>query len=262
MGRLTPLVALALLAAPAAAAPTRVASLNLCTDELALLLAAPGQMASVTFLGADPAETPLAPRAKGLHRNNGRMESVAGLVPDLVLTGGGSNRYAAEMARRLGTRVVDVPPPTTLDELRRNVRTVAEALDRKPQGEALIAEMNAKLGPVPAQRRSAVLMSGGGYTVRPNSLAATLARHAGLEQQPFPSERVDLERLLAQPPELIVVTRYRANQTSLYQLWLAQPALKQVSKRTRLIEIDGRAWTCLGPSVADDIVRLRARLAS
>jgi iron complex transport system substrate-binding protein len=35
---------LALFAAPAAAAPARVVSMNLCTDQLAMLLAAPGQL--------------------------------------------------------------------------------------------------------------------------------------------------------------------------------------------------------------------------
>ena len=44
---------LAFAAAPAAeAAPARVASLNLCTDELLLLLAAPGQIASSLPAGA------------------------------------------------------------------------------------------------------------------------------------------------------------------------------------------------------------------
>lgn len=249
-----------LIASPAAAAPQRVASLNLCTDELALLLAAPGQLASVTFLGADPNETPVAPRAAGLHRNNGRMESVAALVPDLVLTGGGANRYAAEMARRLGTRVVDVPPPTSLAEVRRNIRTVAKALGRGRQGEALIATMNARLGPAPTRQRPAVLLSGGGYTVRTDSLAAELARHAGLAQQAYVDERVALERLIANPPQVIVVTSYRAGQASLHQMWLAHPALKRLPASTRMIEIDGRSWTCLGPLVANDIARLRMRL--
>ena len=250
----------ALIASPAGAAPQRVASLNLCTDELALLLAAPGQLASVTFLGADRNETPVAPRAAGLHRNNGRMESVAALAPDLVLTGGGANRYAAEMARRLGTRVVDVPPPTSLAEVRRNIRTVAKALGRERQGEALIATMNARLGPVPVGQRPAVLLSGGGYTIRTDSLAAELARHAGLAQQAYPDERVALERLIANPPEVIVVTSYRAGQASLHQMWLAHPALKRLPASTRMIEIDGRSWTCLGPLVAGDIAELRASL--
>ena len=261
MGNLKRWLALAaLIASTAAAAPQRVASLNLCTDELALLLAGPGQLASVTFLGADARETPLAARSQGLHRNNGRMESVASLAPDLVLTGGGANRYAAEMARRLGTRVVDVPPPTSLAELRRNIRAVASAFGRARHGEALIARMDARLGSIPARQRPAILLSGGGYTVRPDGLSARLALYAGLAQQTYPSERVGFERLLSDPPQVIVVTRYRAEQASLYQMWLNHPALKRLPASTRVLEIDGRSWTCLGPLVADDIARLRARL--
>lgn len=262
MGRLTPLLALALVAGAAEAAPRRVASLNLCTDELALLLAAPGQLASVTFLGADPHETPLAARAAGLHRNTGRMESVAALAPDLVLTGGYASRYAGEMGRRLGTKVVDVPPPQSLDDLRRNVRAVAAALDRKVQGERLIAWMDRTLGAPPARLRSGALISGGGYTVEANGYAARIARYAGVVQRAYPADRIEMERLLADPPEVLVVTSYRAEQMSRYQAWLQHPALRRLAARTRIVHIDGRSWTCLGPLVAADVARLRAQLAS
>lgn len=254
-------MAAALMASPAAAAPLRVASLNLCTDELAMLLARPGQLASVTFLGADARETLLAPRARGLHRNNGRMESVAALAPDLVLTGGGANRYAAEMARRLGTQVVDVPPPLTIGEVKRNIRAVAQALGNAREGEALVARLDANLGRVPTRARSAIILSGGGYTVRPDSLSAQFVRHAGLAQQDYLTERVALERLVADPPEVIVVTRYRARQASLHQMWLAHPALKRLPPSTRFVEVDGRAWTCLGPLVAHEVAKLRGRVS-
>ena len=259
MGRLIFLAFAALLAAPAAAAPQRVASLNLCTDELALLLAAPGQLASATFLGADPNETPPAARAKGLHRNTGRMESVVSLTPDLVLTGGGSNRYAAELARRIGTRVVDVPPPTSIADLRSNIRIVAQALGRPRRGEQLIERLDSQLGPLPARRKPAVLMSSGGYTIRSDGLAAEFLLHAGLEQQRFDSDWVQLERLLTKPPEVVVITRYYARQMSNNQLWLAHPALKRLPKQTRVVEIDGRPWTCLGPLVAGEVARLRGK---
>lgn len=262
MGRLTPLLALALVAGAAEAAPRRVASLNLCTDELALLLAAPGQLKSVTFLGADRHETPLAGRARGLHQNTGRMESVATLAPDLVLTGGSASRYAAEMARRLGTRVIDVPPPQSLDDLRRNIRTVAEALDRRPQGERLIGWMDRTLGKAPARLRRGALVSGGGYTVAPGGFAAQIARFAGIAQQAYPGNRIEMERLLADPPEVLVVTNYRAEQMSRYQAWLQHPALRRLPRSTRIVQIDGRSWTCLGPLVAADVARLRTVLSS
>ena len=95
--------AISLLLAPAAAdaAPARVASLNLCTDELLLLLAEPRQIASVTHLGRNPAETPLWASARRYRSNDGSLVSVVGLRPDLVLTMGGGARDRVAIAGRL-----------------------------------------------------------------------------------------------------------------------------------------------------------------
>lgn len=243
-----------------AAAPQRVVSLNLCTDELALLLTPKGKLASVTILAADRQETMLVGRAVGIPTNNGRMDSVAALRPDLVLTGGFSNRYATELAARLGSKVVDVRPANTLGELRSNIRNVAQAVYNTELGDRIIAALDADLDQVPVKRQSAVLLSGGGYTVRASGLSATLLRHAGLEQMSFPGDRASIEQLIANPPEVIVITHYRATQSSRYQSWLAHPALRKLPKSTRILHVDGRAWTCLGPPIGAEIARLRARV--
>ncbi len=246
------------LVAPVAAAPARVASLNLCSDELALLLAAPGQLVSVSRLGADPNETVLAGRAKRLAINRGRVTDVVPLSPDLIITSGGDPNAAAT-ARRLGFAVLELPQPETLADVRANVRAVAAALGRKATGEATIARMDATLaGPVAAT--PALLVSGGGLTVAPDGLASEWLRHAGLVQQPVPRGQLSLERLLASPPRVMVVTEYRANQTSLNQAWLEHPALAAL-KGVETLHSDGRPWTCLGPTLAPEIARLRAEVA-
>jgi iron complex transport system substrate-binding protein len=244
------------LAAPVAAAPARVASLNLCSDELALLLAAPGQLISVSRLGADPDETTLAARAKGLMVNRGRVTDVVGLSPDLVITSGGDPNAAAT-AKRLGLKVLDLPQPQTLDEVRANVRSVAAALGRPAAGETALRRMDADLAGLTGAT-PALLVSGGGLTVAANGLAAEWLRHAGLVQQDVPRGQLSLERLLSDPPQVLVVTQYRANQTSLNQAWLAHPALRSLSAGVRRVESDGRGWTCLGPTLAPEIARLRA----
>ncbi|WP_317616335.1 substrate-binding domain-containing protein [Paracoccus mutanolyticus] len=78
----TMLVALAM---PAGAAPRRVVSINLCTDQLALAVAAPGQLVSVSELARDPALSAMASRAAAIPSNRGRAEEVLALRPDLVL---------------------------------------------------------------------------------------------------------------------------------------------------------------------------------
>jgi iron complex transport system substrate-binding protein len=244
--------------APALAAPKRVASLNLCSDELALLLAAPGQLVSVSRLGADSHETVLAGRARGLAINRGRVTDVVALSPDLVITSGGDPN-AASTARRLGFAVLELPQPERLDDVRANVRAVAAALGRKAAGEAVVARMDAALaGPVPAA--PALLVSGGGLTVAADGLAAEWLRHAGLVQHSVPRGQLSLERLLASPPRVMVVTEYRSNQTSLNQAWLEHPALDAL-KGVETLHSDGRPWTCLGPTLAPEIARLRAQVA-
>src|SRR3954469_7280399 len=113
-----------------AAAPRRVASLNLCTDELLLLIAAPEQVASVTHLAQSPAETPLWRRARRYMRNDGSLVSVAALKPDLVLTMGGAGRARAGIAARLGSRLVDLPYPGRIADVETAVTRVAAALGR------------------------------------------------------------------------------------------------------------------------------------
>lgn len=262
MGRLIALFLIAFVApaagpAEAAAPPARVASLGLCTDELALLLAEPGQLVSVSFLGHDARETPLAGKARGLHSNDGRFSSVAHLKPDLVITGGAVNRFARELAERTGTRVVDVPPPLTLAELRKNIRTVAAVLGHPARGEALIGWMEAKLGTPPGEARDGLMIVAGGLTPDVHSIAAELLGHAGIRQMVMPSSRVTLEGLVATPPPLLILSRYRADQFSLPQDWLGTST--RLSGR-KPVHVDGRLWSCPGPLAAADVARLRMEI--
>ncbi len=262
MGRLIALIGLLAFAANAAEAatpsvPTRVASLGLCTDELVLMLAKPEQLVSISFLGHDPRETPLAPKARGTHSNDGRFSSVAHLKPDLVVTGGAVNRFARELAERTGTRVVDVPPPMTLADLRENIRTVAAALGYPARGEALVVWMNGKLGTPPATKSDALMVVAGGLTPDVHSIAAELLGHAGIRQMAVPSSRVTLEGLVASPPPLLILSRYRSDQFSLPQDWLGTAT--RLSGRTP-VHVDGRFWSCPGPFAAADVARLRTEL--
>ena len=254
------LALLTLVAVAAAPAPKRVASLNLCTDELALLLAASGQLVSVSRLGGDPQETALARRARGLKLNNGRIDDVAALAPDLVLTSGGiGGTTAAALAARMGVRVVVLPFPATIGDVHANIRAVAAALGRQTEGEAAVARLDAALGPVPALLTPALMTGGGGVAPAADGLDAEFLRHAGLRQI-VGGETVRLEAILANPPQVLVLSRYRDRAASLNTTWLRHPALARLPARVRRAETDGRAWTCAGPETAEAVAALRAAL--
>ena len=256
MGRLiASLLAAVLLSFPVAAG-SRVASLGLCTDELLLLLAPPEQVASVSFLVADPEESELARRAAGVPRNDGSLESALKTKPDLILTGGAVNARASELAKRVGLEVLDLPPPSTLDALRTNIRRLGAALGRKAAADRLVASMNARLGRERHERRAALKVETGGLAAFTEGLSAEMFRHAGLDLIATPEVRVDRERLLIDPPPFLIRSRYREGVTSRPATW------RPPEGPWRTLWLDGRRWTCPSPLAALDVARLRREVAN
>jgi iron complex transport system substrate-binding protein len=242
------------------AAPRRAVSLNLCTDEMLLLLAFPSQIASVTHLAHRPEETRLAPLARRYRRNDGSLLSVFALKPDLVLTMGGGVRDRQAIAQRLGIAVLDLPYPQQLADVQRNLVLVAHALGRTAAARALNARIDALKRTSPHAAADTLWIGGGGRTVAADGLAAEWMRLAGLRQRQVRGDRVELEQLLTRPPQVLLRSDYRRGQYSSEQRWLSHPLARRV-RAEQSLATDGRAWTCMGPTVLPEIERLRRELA-
>lgn len=244
--------------APAEAAhgtAQRVASLNLCTDELLLLLAEPGQIVSVTHLAARPEESPLWERARLYPANDGSLASVAAARPDLVLDmGGGGDRLA--LAKRLGAQTVDLPFPTSLDDVAASIRRVAAALGREDAGERLVGRIEALRRTAPPAMLDTLWIGGGGRTVAAEGLEAQWMALAGYRQRAIAGDQLQLETLLVAPPQILLRSDYREDQYSRAQSWLAHP-LARARGASRIVVTEGRRWTCMGPLLIDEIERLR-----
>ena len=247
------------LSAPADAAPRRVASLNLCTDELLLALAAPDQIVSVTRLAQDVAETPLWRQARRYRRNDGSLLAVAPLRPDLVVSMGGGARDRLRLAARLGIATLDLPFARTLDDVEAAIARVARALGRPAAGAALLRRMAALRASAPRRRLEAIWLGGGGRTVAADGLEAQWMALAGLRQRPMRGDRVSLETLIAQPPAVLLRSDYRQGQYSAGQRWLSHPVARR-ARGSRTLATDGRRWTCMGPLLLDEVERLRREL--
>lgn len=235
--------------------PQRVVSLNLCTDELLLELAAPEQIASVSHLSQRKAETPLWRAALTHAANDGSLVSAAAARPDLVLTmGGGGDRL--RIAERMGIDVVDLPYPHSLDDVIAGIRRVAGALGREEAGERVIARIADARQSAPTAALDAIWVGGGGRTVAADGLEAQWMRLAGLRQRQLTGDRVQLEELLTRPPAVLLRSDYRADQYSQGQSWLTHP-LARAARNSRTITTDGRRWTCMGPALLDEVDRLR-----
>ena len=80
------------------APPQHVVSMNLCTDQLAMLLAAPGQLVSVSHVARDPRASALADQAMAYPVNHGDAEEIYLAKPDLVLAAASSRAVEPKIA--------------------------------------------------------------------------------------------------------------------------------------------------------------------
>jgi iron complex transport system substrate-binding protein len=248
------------LASSADAAPRRVASLKLCTDELLLMLADPAQIASVTHLSRNPYEYSGWRSARLYPRNDGTLLSVTRVRPDLVLDMGGGGRDTARIAERLGIRLLNLPYPQRLADIEQAIRTVAGVLGRPEAGARALARIAALKRTAVKSAVEAVWLGGGGRSLPAQGLGAEWMALAGLRQRPLNGDRITLEQLLVRPPPILLRSDYRQGQYSGEQRWLHHP-LARGSGRSRTMTTDGRPWTCMGPLMVDEVLRLRRELA-
>ena len=256
----------ALLVAPASAQPARVLSLNLCTDQLLLALAAPGQIAAVTLLARDCAISAACEAAARVKAVRGTAEEVLALSPDLILAGRFGAGPAIEAAKRLRIPVLTIADATSLPGIRANISDIAGALGRAAEGQALLSAFDLRLAaiPRPETRRVAAVYHPNGYTAGPSSLANAVLRRAGLDNYAVQhglsvSGNLPLEHLLQFPPDMLVVGA-SASGYSLAQAMVQHPALRR-GFAGRIVEVPGRDWICGSPATLDAVeILARAQL--
>lgn len=237
------------------ASALKVASLNLCTDEYLLLLTRPDEVASVTRLAQDPAESRLWRQARAFPANRGSVEGVIATRPTLLLTMGGSGRSSGQLARKMGVRSLDLPFAATIDDVAANMRRVAMALGDGRRADPWLKRLTALQRSAPSRRYDAIYLSGGGNSLSSGSPAVEWLALAGLKQRVLPGGRATLETLLVSPPAVLVRSEYRRGEMSQGMRWFDHPIVRRLEQRT--ISTDGRAWTCGGPLMVTEIERLR-----
>ena len=109
----------------ASEAPQRIVSINMCTDELLLALADPGQIVALSPYAADPAMSFLADKAVHYRHDAAEAETVVALHPDLVLAGSFNDPATLAMLTRLGYRLALLDAPRSIDESIAQIRKVA-----------------------------------------------------------------------------------------------------------------------------------------
>ena len=249
--------------APAWAKPERIVSMNLCTDQLVMMLADRDRIASVSYLAANPQASALADEADGLTLNHGLAEEILPMEPDLVLAGSFTTRPTVALLRRFGFSIVEMPAASSLDDIRANIRTVAEAIGEVSRGEAMIAEFDRTLQQLPAAESVpplAVLYWANGFTSGKGTLANAAVEAAGFRTLGWAlglngTAQLPLETLLNADPDVLIFGRQREDPALANEVF-RHPALGRAFDNRPMISLPDYLWVCGTPFVAEAVARL------
>jgi iron complex transport system substrate-binding protein len=243
-------------------------SINLCADELLVTLADPGQVAALSVTATDPRLSYVAEAAKAYRHDAAEAETVVDLDPDLVLAGRFTKRATRDMLTALGYRVVLLDPARSLDESIAQIRRIAALVGHPERGEALVARIEAAraaaAAAIPAgahptaavyQRRGYVT---GGDTLTGDLLATVGFANLGGTLAGKTGGFVPLERLVAEPPDYLVVTSFSADADDQGSALLAHPALAGLYPPAKRIRLPEKLTVCGGPSLPEALDWLAA----
>lgn len=243
-------------------APKRVVSINVCTDQLAMLLSREGQLQSVSYFARDPMLSVMSGKAMLLPVNHAQAEEVFLLKPDLVLAGTFSSRATVGLLRLLGVRVEEFAPARSFEDIFDHMERMGKLLGRKKEADTLVTDMKARLAAIskPQHQRSIALYYANSYTAGRGTLIDDAVRLAGLDNL---ADRagitgaafIPLEVLVMEKPD-ILVRGAQDRSPAMAKQNFEHPALLALERDARAITLPDNLTVCGGPFSVEAVERL------
>ena len=213
--RFAPLLAALWLASAAQAGestphPMRIVSLNMCVDAIVVELVSHDRIAALSHYARDPQRSTISEAARHLPITYETAEEVVALRPDLVLASRHSAIATRNALKRVGIRFEPFDVPDSIEQSLAQIRTVARLLGAEPEGEAMVARIQAALDaarlPPGEPPLTAAVYQPGGQSAGANTVVGELMELTGLrniaarygvdQYRPLP-----LEVQISAPPE-------------------------------------------------------------
>lgn len=257
-------------------APRRVVSLNPCLDAILVRVADRSQIAALSHYSRDRGSSSIVDIAQVLPFTYESAEEVVALRPDLLLSGNHTSPATRAALARMGLHAEEFPVPESVEASLAQVARVARLVGRPDRGETLIAAIRAAIAaaaPAPGTPRlSALVYQSNGFASARGTLVDEMLRRTGFDNVApryglKRTANVPLERLIADPPDVLLAGIPKPGAPSWADRVLEHPALSQVSARMRREVFPQRLMNCGGPvlietaralaSARDDALRAR-----
>jgi iron complex transport system substrate-binding protein len=244
------------LGASAPPEPRRIVSLNPCLDVILVHVAERPRIAALSHYSHDPASSSIGPSGATYPFTYETAEEVLALRPDLVLAARYSSPATRAALARLGVRTALFAVPETVEESLTQVREVARVVQRPERGEALIAQIRAALAaaaPKPGTPRlTAVTFQSGGFATGPGTLMDEMMRRCGFDNKALAygltrTGDISLERLVADPPDVLLAGEAAPGAPNWADRILNHPALRRAGVRMHRAVFPQQLTFCGGP---------------
>ncbi len=243
-----------------AAGLARIASINLCTDQLLLPLADPAQILGLSRFSHDGWQSWAADEARRFPSLSGGAEDVLMLKPDIVVASLFDKRATREILKAQGLRLAEFSVPRDLDEVKAQISEMGEIVGHPDRAAAENARLDAAMArarrAVAEKHYSVLPLSRRGWVSGSGSLVSSLLTETGLFNA---ASRLgigaggfaSLEEIVEAKPDFLLLSEAGDRAEDDGRAFLLHPALERFYPPSRRIVIPERLTVCGGVMLAD-----------
>ena len=256
--------------APALAAGLpRVASMNVCTDQLLLPLADPAQIVGLSRYSRDAWQSFAAEEARRYPILSGGAEDILVLKPDIVVASLFDKRSTRELLKAQGLHLAEFSVPRNLGEVKAQIREMGEIVGHPDRAAAEIARLDAAMArarqAVTEKHYSVLPLSRRGWVSGRDSLVSSLLTETGLFNAASglgvaTGGFAPLEAIVNAKPDFLLVSEAGDRAEDDGRAFLLHPALERFYPLSKRIVIPERLTVCGGVMLADALYVLVSEL--
>ncbi|MCL3881891.1 ABC transporter substrate-binding protein [Marivita sp. GX14005] len=241
----------------------RVASVNVCTDQLVLMLADPEQIVSLSALSDAPRMSVMAGEAVKYPKNIPRAEAIAVEEPDIVVAGEFNDPAFIAMLENTGTPVETFPLTVALEDVPDEIRMMGRVLQQTERAEDVARAFEVRLSRIAEPDEEAPLAAfffPNGYalgagTLSHDILTAGGARNLSAELGLTGNSRLTLEQIVLHKPDFLVQAAPYAG-ASRSEAMAAHPVLDGIPVLNSSVN-----WVCAAPQLFDAVAEVEGMVA-
>lgn len=241
-------------------AADKIAAIDLCADQAVVALVDHADIAGLSRWAIDPNLSPVAEQARTLPTLKASAETVLMSGAKTVVADAYGDFKTIALLQRLGVTVFRMPAADNFPDVMSSLEKIAQDLDETARGEALRADLQARLDHLAADRPATRPLAAyyrpdggtaGSGTAVDAAFAAAGYRNLAGELGERGWGKLDLETLVMHPPEVVVTSFFNNHLWSLHNGFAQHPVFQTILRQARLVGVPARLWSCGGwPLVA------------